>query len=593
MRPTGPYFDLLRKYVGPQSPRAMLLAALLLASIGLQLVGPQLLRYFIDSAIAGVPLETLNLTAVAFVGVALANQFLTAGAQYVGESVAWTATNALRADLTLHCLRLDLGFHKARTPGELIERIDGDVTALAGFFSRFVIDVVGNLLLLVGILVVVTRENLTAGAVLTAFALFALLLLGRVRKVAVKSWREVREVMAQLYGFLGEYLGGTEDIRSSGAEGHVMNGLALQHRAWFRARRKATVGGAIIWSSTLIAIAVGNAMAFAVGGYLWIGGAITLGTVFLLFQYTNMLREPIEQLRHELEDMQQAVASIGRIEELLRIRSRLPWGAGVALPTGPLAVELDAVSFAYEATGSTDGREASGLVLRDISLRVGPGRVLGVLGRTGSGKTTLARLLLRFYDPTEGAVRVGGIDLREAALDDVRHRSTMVTQEVQLFHASVRDNLTFFDDTIEDSRIEAVLDRIGLADWLRGLAHGQGNRKGLESEMRGGELSAGEAQLLAFARVFLRDPGLVILDEASSRLDPATERHIEHAIDALLEDRTGIVIAHRLATVQRCHDILILDEGRIVESGSREALASDPSSRFAALLRSGLESVLA
>jgi ATP-binding cassette subfamily B protein len=170
MRSALPYFGLLRSYVGPQWPRAALLAALLLASIGLQLVGPQLLRYFIDSAILGVPLETLTGTAVVFVGVALLNQLVTAEAQYVGESVAWRATNALRADLTLHCLQLDLGFHKARTPGELIERIDGDVTALSGFFSRFVIDVLGNLLLVVGILIVVARENAIAGVVLTAFA---------------------------------------------------------------------------------------------------------------------------------------------------------------------------------------------------------------------------------------------------------------------------------------------------------------------------------------------------------------------------------------------------------------------------------------
>ena len=305
-----------------------------------------------------------------------------------------------------------------------------------------------------------------------------------------------------------------------------------------------------------------------------------------------MLRRPIEQLRHELEDMQQAVASIARVEELLRVESRLPVGAGVALPGGALAVELDRVSFAYEPTEG-EGQEATGLVLRDVSLRLPPGRVLGVLGRTGSGKTTLARLLLRFYDPTAGAVRVGGIDLREAALDDVRRRSTMLTQDVQLFHASVRDNLTFFDDTIEDTRIEAVLDRIGLANWLRGPARGTDGRAALASEMRANELSAGEAQLLAFARVFLRDPGLVILDEASSRLDPATERHIEEAIDALFEGRTGVVIAHRLATVHRCDDILILEEGRVLESGSREALAGDPSSRFAALLRGGLEPVLA
>jgi ATP-binding cassette subfamily B protein len=407
---------------------------------------------------------------------------------------------------------------------------------------------------------------------------------GPLRNIAVKYWQRVREVSAQMYGFLGERLAGTEDIRSSGAEAHVMSGLAMHHRAWLAARRQAVYAGTVLFSTTILMFAVGNAVSFGVGAYLWSLGVITLGTVYLLFHYTDMLRRPIEHLRRELEEMQRAVASVGRVTELLRTESNLPEGRGAAIPSGALAVELDGVSFAYESSGG-DGDD---LVLRDVSVTLAPGEVLGLLGRTGSGKTTLARLLLRFYDPTTGRVRLGGVDLKDARLDDVRSRATLVSQDVQLFHARVRENVTFFDATIDDARITDVLERIGLGGWLRAI----GANGGLDSEMLAGGLSAGEAQLLAFARVFLRDPGLVILDEASSRLDPATERHIERAIDALLADRTGVVIAHRLATVQRCDRILILEEGRIVEQGPRAALAQDPSSRFSELLRTGLEQVL-
>src|SRR6267143_587655 len=183
----NPYLELFRRYVGPQWRRTALLAALILVSIGLQLFEPQLLRTFIDGATGGAALETLSLIALAFVGVALATNLVTAAAQYLGEDLGWTATNALRADLALHCLRLDLSFHKGRTPGELIERIDGDVTALATFFSRFVVNVVGNLLLLVGVLVVVWREDVRAGIALTLFAAFAVFLMaGPLRNVAVK-----------------------------------------------------------------------------------------------------------------------------------------------------------------------------------------------------------------------------------------------------------------------------------------------------------------------------------------------------------------------------------------------------------------------
>src|SRR5205823_12643641 len=249
MRLEGRYVELLRTYVGPQWRRAALLTALLLVSIALQLVGPQLLRYFIDGAIGGVAVETLALVALGYVVVALVTQLLTAWAQYVGEDVGWTATNALRADLALHCLELDLDFHNARTPGELIERIDGDVTALAAFFSRFVVNVLGNLVLLVGVLVVVAREDLRAGLALTLFAVFAVFLMaGPLRNIAVRYWHRVREVSAQMYGFLGERLAGTEDIRSSGAETHVMDGLAWHHRAWLRSRRKAVYAGTVLFS---------------------------------------------------------------------------------------------------------------------------------------------------------------------------------------------------------------------------------------------------------------------------------------------------------------------------------------------------------
>ena len=573
------YLDLLRRYVGPQWPRAAFLTVLLLSSIGLQLVGPQLLRAFIDRALGGSDLATLATIALLFMAIAFVTQLLDAFSRYVGEDLGWSATNTLRADLLLHVLRLDQTFHKTRTAGELIERVDGDVTALANFFSRFVVNVLGNVVLLIGVLAVVARESLLAFVAFLVFALLALGVLTKIRFIAVREWDRVREVSAQMYGFIGERLAGTEDIRSSGAEWHVMNGLTEHHRRWYRARRASIVKGSLIWTSTMAMFAVGNSVAFATGGYLWVTGVATVGTVYLLFHYIELLRKPIDQLRREIEEIQRALASVGRVEELLQTASRLADGRGDVIPGGPLAVDLDRVSFAYE----------SDLVLRDVSLRVAPGKVLGVLGRTGSGKTTLARLLMRFYDPTSGTVRLGGVDARDARLADLRGRATLVSQDVQLFHATVRENLTLFDPAIDDARILAVLERIGLGTWLRALP----DDRGLDAELRSGALSAGEAQLVAFARVFLRDPGLVILDEASSRLDPATERHIERAIDALLERRTAVVIAHRLATVERCDEIAIVEDGRIVEHGGREALAADPGSRFHELLRVGLEQVLA
>jgi ATP-binding cassette subfamily B protein len=224
-----------------------------------------------------------------------------------------------------------------------------------------------------------------------------------------------------------------------------------------------------------------------------------------------------------------------------------------------------------------------------VSFEVGQRVVLGVLGRTGSGKSTVARLLTRLYDPDVGRVLVGGVPLPDLAPGELRRRVRMVSQDVQLFYATLRDNLTLFAQSVDDHHLLDVLYRLGLGDWAMSLP------SGLDTVLPpgGGGLSAGEGQLLAFARAFLADPGLVVLDEASSRLDPATERLIERAVDQLLAGRTGIIIAHRLATLERADQILIVDRGRVVEHGPRAALASDPSSQFAHYLRVGLEEVLA
>lgn len=573
------YRDLLGRYLGPQWVRVALLGLVLVVTTLLQLANPQIVRFFIDTAAAGGALDSLIGAASIFLGIALLTQLLRVLATYLGENVGWTATNNLRVDLALHCLRLDMAFHKTRTPGEMIERIDGDVDALSRFFSQFVIQVLGNLLLLSGVLIALFVEDWRIGLALTAYTLFAMLVMMRLRNMAVPAMTAQRQANAEMYGFLEERLSGLNDIRANGAGAHVMRGLHGAMSNAYSTGRKAWKMDGQMWGITLGLFSVGYIIAFAMGAYLFYQGSITLGAVYLIFQYTDMLRWPLDQLTEQLKELQKATAGIGRVRELFGIQPEIVDGAGVTYPKGALPVEFDGVSFGY-------GDEE--MVLRDISFRLEPGRVLGLLGRTGSGKTTITRLLFRLYDPAAGTVRLGGRDIRDATLDGLRGSIGMVTQDVQLFGATMRDNLTLFDNSIPDRRILDVLRDLGLETWYKTLPDGLDTQLG----PGGGSLSAGEAQLLAFARVFLKDPGLVILDEASSRLDPATEQLIERAVDRLLEGRTGIIIAHRLHTVARADEILILDEGRIIESGDRAQLAMDESSRFAHLLRAGMEEVL-
>jgi ATP-binding cassette subfamily B protein len=296
--------------------------------------------------------------------------------------------------------------------------------------------------------------------------------------------------------------------------------------------------------------------------------------------YAGLLGRPIRELTQQIETLQNIGAAVERLSELRAIESKIEDGPGATVPRGALSLAFEDVSFEYD-----EGEP----VLQDLAFKLEPGTVMGLLGRTGSGKTTLARLVYRLYDPTAGQIRLGGVESRQPTIRGLRQRVAIVTQDVQLFQASVRDNLTFFDPGIPDERIHAVIKELELSEWYDSLSDGLDTR--LETGGRG--LSAGEAQLLAFTRVFLRDPGLVILDEASSRLDPATEQLIERAIDRLLRNRTAIIIAHRLGTVQRADEIMILRDGHVIEYGERERLAADPDSHFYSLLQTGLEEVLA
>jgi ATP-binding cassette, subfamily B, bacterial len=577
--PLKRYWDLLAKHIAPQKLPFALLTVLLLSSIGLQVFNPQIMRQFIDATQSAAPQRVLIATAVTFVGLAILQQGVTIGAAYYGENVAWTATNALRAELARHCINLDMSFHGETSPGELIERIDGDVAELSNFFSQLVIRVVGNLILLVGIIIALFLEDWRLGVAFLGFSVLALFALNAVRGLAIPHQTAFRQAVADLFGYLEERLAGTEDVRSSGAVDFVLRGLyKLQYRGLIHWRKREQmfmivriVGGALMM--------LGNAMAILGGYLLFRGGWVTIGAVYLIVHYVNLLGRPIRELTQQAESLQNVGAATQRLSELSRVRSKLQDGPGAVIPAGPLALTFDHVSFSY-----IDEEP----VLRDVGFELAAGRILGLLGRTGSGKTTLARLVFRLFDPKEGTIGLSGVDIRQARLKGLRRRVALVTQDVQLFQATVRENLTFFDPTISDAHIQEVIEALELTEWYASLPKGLDTR--LETGGRG--LSAGEAQLLAFTRVFLRDPGLVILDEASSRLDPATEQLIERAVDKLLRDRSAIVIAHRLGTIHRADEIMILQDGEIIEHGERAALAADPASRFATLLQAGLEEVL-
>ncbi len=569
--PSGSWRALIRA-AAHQRVGVSLVVLTLLVSTALPLTGPLLLRRFVDQAASTVPLREMTLTAAAFLAVAFATQIAAVVATYAGSSWAWKTTNALREEVAAHALGLDYAFHGRHTAGEMIERVDGDIVGLAEFLSQFVTQAATSALLLAGALVVVTVQDVRLGLAYGALVAVGLIVLTRAQRGTVPLVAAEREAFAQLYGGIEEYLTGAEDIRANGAGEHAMrrfhDAAVAQFRAGFRWQRLS----ALLFGGTSLFFALGTVALLAMGVVFHRNGAITLGTVVALFQYSQLVRGPVEQIVSQAKQLQEAAASAGRVAQLL---SEQPTITEIAeplpLPPGQLGVTLRGVTFAY-------GDDPP--VLHDVTLEVAPGRTLGLVGRTGSGKTTVGRLMLRLYDTSAGTVEVGGVDICAARIADIRRRVRAVTQEVQLFSASVSDNVTLFDDDVDEAQVIAVLHEVGLDSWLAGLPDGVATVLGAA----GTGMSAGEAQLLALSRVFLADPEIVVLDEPSSRLDPSTEKLVEAATARLLEGRTAIVIAHRLAALATVDDIAVMADGRVVEHGSRASLANDPTSAYSRLL---------
>ncbi|WP_433583694.1 ABC transporter ATP-binding protein [Paenibacillus amylolyticus] len=570
----------LLRYLKPVKGRLALLLIMLLTSTGLQLLNPQIIKRFIDTAASGGVLTNLVQLAGIFLVVAVFNQLITVAVSYLGNDVAWRATNQLRGDLLKHCLRLDMRFHNVKTPGEMIERVDGDVTSISNFFAMFIVQVIGSFVLLAGILGFMFSVNVPIALVMTVFTLLSILFMVFIRNLGVDSSKNERAASASLFGLIEERIAGIEDVQANGHVPYVMNRFYRTMRTVFLKGRKAWLLRVIPWNTTVVLFALAVTAVLLLGVHYYMEGLISIGTLFLIYQYTQMLNDPIEMLGDQVQEFQKAKSGMLRSRELLSMQSVIQEGTEEQLPEGPLGLEFSQVHFSYNQDKP---------VLQDITFAIKPGERLGIIGRTGSGKSSLSRVLLRLYNLDRGTIRVGGTDITKLSLKALYRRVGMVTQDVQLFDGTLRDNLTLFNGDVSDQMIKETTDRLGLSQWINSQP------EGLDTYLAAGgaSLSAGEAQLFALTRVFLTEPSLVILDEPSSRLDAATEGMLQSAIDQLMKQSTGVIIAHRLATLEKVDRIMVLGDGKVLEFGAREELASNPASHYARLLITGREEELA
>lgn len=555
-------------------------AVVLAAATALPLVGSVLLARFVELVVQRAGFAELVPYAGGYAMIGLVTALVTIAVTWRTTSLAWRLTDGLRRDLTAHVLEADLAFHRDRTPGELVTRVDADVTAMTQFLSRVVARVIAIVLLGVASVAVLAVIEPVLAPVLAA----GLSLIGAVtwaqRNSAMAHTVAERTGEAEVMGVAEQYLAAAEEVAALGAGAHGVGRVGVGSARLVEAIGRRTRTQMRVQGSIRMCIVVAEVMMIGVGGLLLRRGSLGVAEVFLGFRFVMVVRQPVEGLTWRLQEAQGASGAARRVLDLLSEWRTVPSGTSM-LPPGPLEVSFEDAELIY------DDEDGAAAALHGLSLVLPAGRTVGVVGRTGSGKTSLARLVLRLVAPTRGSVRVGGAALSTIAEADLRRRIAAIPQEVQLFPGTVADNVTLFQDYTE-AEVHEALTAVGLGPWLGQLRDGLHTQLADGEGGRGGDLgaglSAGQAQLLAMARGLLRRPDVVVLDEATSRVDPGTQRAIAEATARLVRGRTAIIIAHRLETLEVCDDIAVMAEGRLVEYGPRSHLAAEHTSRYAQLL---------